>query len=143
MHFKDIDLRRDKRAATYVKHEIVAVTFAISNGSVQSREGTNRFAQGDAIVTGSNGDIWSVSRDRFDVRYEPASTGTSGVDGPYRNKRIPVLARQIRTAFTVERRAGGDLLKGKRGDWLIQYAPGDHGIVDREKFERLYRRQTR
>jgi len=35
--------------------------------------------------------------------------------------------------------AGVDSLKGECGDWLIQYAPGDHGIVERTRFERVYR----
>ena len=83
---------------------------------------------------------WSVSRDRFDARYEPASASAAitGRDGAYRNKPLPVLALQILEWFTLKRSAGGDTLKGKPGDWLIQYAPGDYGIVDQDKFRRLY-----
>jgi hypothetical protein len=42
-------------------------------------------------------------------------------------------------AFTVARSAGGDVLQGNTGDWLVQYAPGDHGIIERTRFERVYR----
>jgi hypothetical protein len=41
--------------------------------------------------------------------------------------------------FSVSRSAGGDVLRGASGDWLVQYAPGDHGIVERTRFERVYR----
>jgi hypothetical protein len=41
--------------------------------------------------------------------------------------------------FSVNRMAGGDSLQGEPGDWLIQYAPGDHGIVECTRFERVYR----
>jgi len=41
--------------------------------------------------------------------------------------------------FSVDRMAGGDCLQGEAGDWLIEYAPGDHGIVERTRFERVYR----
>ena len=37
------------------------------------------------------------------------------------------------------RSAGGDLLRGEAGDWLVQYAVGDHGIVADTRFERVYR----
>jgi hypothetical protein len=42
-------------------------------------------------------------------------------------------------AFSVERSAGGDRLLGNAGDWLVQYAPGDHGVVARARFASVYR----
>jgi len=41
--------------------------------------------------------------------------------------------------FNERRCEGGDLLRGAAGDWLLQYAPGDWGIVEDAKFLRLYR----
>jgi PGDYG protein len=140
MHFDALDLRADPQAASFVKHECVAVTFAPAAGQLQSREGVNCYEAGDALVTGSNGDVWSVSRARFDARYETAGAIRHGEDGGYQNKPLPVLARQVNAAFTLRRSAGGDLLHGKAGDWLLQYAAGDYGIVDQEKFGRVYRR---
>jgi hypothetical protein len=52
---------------------------------------------------------------------------------------VTVLARQMSERFSVDRTAGGDCLQGEAGDWLIEYAPGDHGIVERTRFERVYR----
>lgn len=139
MDFEAPDLRQDPCAARYVKHETVQVAFARSSGSLESREGANRYQAGDALITGSGGDHWSVSRDRFDARYRPLPPLQHGSDGAYRNKPLPVLARQIPQPFTVPRCPGGDLLHGCAGDWLLQYAPGDWGIVEAAKFQRLYR----
>jgi PGDYG protein len=140
LDFEGIDLRTDPLAAWWVKSEMVEVAFARTAGVVASREGGNRYRAGDALVTGSNGDQWSVSRGRFDARYEPAGSLMHGNDGTYRNKPLPVLARQITEEFTVRRAIGGDLLPGRAGDWLLQYAPDDWGIVEKEKFSRVYGR---
>jgi hypothetical protein len=140
LNFDGVDLRGDPLAVWCVKTESVDVEFARGAGVIASREGGNHFLAGDALVTGSNGDRWSVSRARFDARYEPAGDLVHGSDGTYRNKPLPVLARQIGEDFTVRRAVGGDLLQGRAGDWLLQYAPGDWGVVQNEKFSRVYRR---
>lgn len=137
--FKDIDLRTDPEARTYVKDEVVNVTFASQSGFIMSREGPNHYAIGDALITGSTGDHWSVTRDRFDAKYLPLNSINAGEAGQYRNKQIPVLAKQISTNFEIQRTHGGDLIAGHAGDWLMQYAPGDHGIVGKEKFQMVYK----
>jgi|GEM_PF-258563 len=134
-----LDLRTDPRARQYVKQEVVDVRFAATAGSIQSREGANRYAAGDALITGSTGDHWSVSRDRFDAKYLPMPGVVHGQDGQYQNKLMPVLAMQQTQAFAVERSQGGDIIHGHAGDWLMQYAPGDHGIVENSKFQKVYR----
>ena len=140
MHFDSVDLRHDREAALYAKHERVQVVFALTDGQIASREGINHYRAGDALVTGSGGDHWSVSRDRFDRRYQPLPPLAHGSDGAYCSLPLPVLARQIAQAFTVRRSADGDLLQGYAHDWLLQYAPGDWGVVADAKFRRLYRR---
>jgi len=132
------DLAHDARAARYVKDEVVEVVFAQADGEIASQVGTNCYQAGDALVTGSTGDRWSVSRDRFDARYLPEGIAM-GQPGSYRNRPVSVLARQMDQAFSVARSAGGDVLAGHAGDWLLQYAPGDFGVVDRVRFERVYR----
>ncbi|MDE2128746.1 MAG: PGDYG domain-containing protein [Betaproteobacteria bacterium] len=136
---RDIDLRTDIAARWYVKHERVQVRFATQDGELASREGPNRYRCGDALVTGSTGDSWSVSRARFDARYTPAEPGMEGRDGLYLNRPIPVLARRMTAPFAMARSAGGDVLRGKAGDWVLQYAPGDYGVVEQERFARVYR----
>jgi hypothetical protein len=63
-----------------------------------------------------------------------------GEDGSYAARPVPVLARQITEPFSAERSAGGDRLYGKAGDWLLQYAPGDFGVAEQERFAQVYRK---
>jgi hypothetical protein len=133
------DLRNSDAAELYEKHETVEVEFALTNGQLQSREGKNSYSAGDALITGSTGDRWSVTRDRFDVKYLPLAPTRAGENGRYANIPAPVLAQKMSQDFTIERQSGGDLIHGKAGDWLLQYAPGDHGIVQATKFSKVYR----
>lgn len=139
LELNNIDLSEDASAVQFVKDEIVDVAFARADGELVSREGPNRFVAGDALITGSTGDRWSVSRNRFDAKYLPAGGQAAGADGPYSARPVPVLARQMEEAFSLSRCAGGDVLEGKAHDWLLQYAPGDFGIVEDARFQTVYR----
>ena len=133
------DLATDCDARRVVKNEVVAVEFAADPGVVVSSVGENRYARGDALIVGSNGDRWCVSRARFDARYRPCPGTRAGSAGAYRNVPVTVLAKQIDEPFRIARVAGGDVLYGQAGDWAVQYAPGDYGIVDAVRFARVYR----
>ena len=142
MRVTHIDLTNDPQASQYTKNEIVSVVFAQESGAVASREGANCYAAGDALITGSTGDRWSVSRDRFDAKYAPIPPLAHGQDGAYRNHPLPVYAKQMPETFAVQRAAGSDVIHGNPGDWLMQYGPGDYGIVANEKFQNVYRLTT-
>jgi hypothetical protein len=133
------DLHADLDAVWAVKDELVTVEFAASAGTLESAVGTNRYAVGDALITGTTGDQWCVSRDRFDAKYAAEAPTRHGHPGQYRNRPSAVRARRMDVPFCVRRSVGGDLLRGEAGDWLVQYAPGDHGIVARDRFARVYR----
>lgn len=133
-----VELQHDPQARAYIKHEVVTVRFAAAVGAIASREGANHYQIGDALIIGSTGDHWSVTRDRFDTKYTPIAPLTHGADGSYRNVPMPVLAKQMSEDFSVARSSGGDVIHGKTGDWLMQYAPGDHGIVENAKFQKVY-----
>lgn len=139
LRLENIDLRSDDDARRYFKEESVTVHFARVAGEVMSLEGLNRFTLGDAIITASTGERWVVSRDRFDAKYEPAPPTRAGDDGAYQAKVVFVLAKQMHTPFSIERTRGGDVLQGAPGDWLMQYSPGEYGIVKQERFARVYR----
>jgi hypothetical protein len=140
LELKDIDLTGDTSAAWFVKDERVDVVFAKGAGELVSREGLNRFQAGDALITGSTGDRWSVSRDRFDAKYIPVAPVLAGEDGRYQARPLPVLAKQMTEAFALARSSGGDVLQGLAQDWLLQYAPGDFGIIQDARFRQVYRR---
>jgi hypothetical protein len=138
LHLQNIDLRNDTDSAHYLKNETVTVEFAKSAGELMSREGPNRYLPNDAIVTGSTGDRWCVSRDRFNAKYEAVMPTVFGESGAYRNKPIPVLAKQMNEDFSLARSSGGDVLRGTDGDWVLQYGPGDYGVVERSRFQKVY-----
>ena len=50
-----------------------------------------------------------------------------------------VLAKQMREAFSLARSEAGDVLHGQPGDWVLQYAPGDYGVVQAQRFAKVYR----
>ena len=92
-----VDLRTDPAARPFVKDETVHVDFATQAGELMSLEGPNRYAPGDALITGSTGDRWVVSRERFDAKYVPADASLAqGQAGAYRNRPSVVLAKQMR-----------------------------------------------
>jgi len=134
----DLDLSTDPQAQRFIKDEQVEVRFASQNGELMSLEGPNRYAPGDALITGSTGDAWCVSRDRFDQKYQAIAPLEHGQAGTYRNKPASVLAKQIDQPFTLARSKGGDILSGVAGDWVLQYAPGDYGVVANPRFQRVY-----
>ena len=136
---KEVDLRHDDEARWHVKEEEVVVAFATGPGELISLEGLNRYEAGDALITGSTGSRWSVSRDRFDAKYAAITPLRQGEDGRYRSLPVPVLAKQMSAAFRIARSAGGDMLEGAAGDWLMQYAPGDFGITENSRFVQVYR----
>ena len=37
------------------------------------------------------------------------------------------------------RSEAGDVLHGQAGDWVLQYAPGDYGVVQARRFAKVYR----
>lgn len=135
-----VDLRTDPAARPFVKDEIVHVDFATQAGELMSLEGPNRYAPGDALITGSTGDRWVVSRARFDAKYAPAGAShTHGEPGAYRNHPSVVLAKQMSAPFSMARSEAGDVLHGQAGDWILQYAPGDYGVVQAQRFAKVYR----
>lgn len=140
LELKNIDLATSDLAESYVKTETVEVIFAKEDGELLSLEGLNRYRIGDAVITGSTGSRWSVSRNRFEAKYEAIPPVTLGEDGHYRARPLQVLAQQMPEPFTISRSKGGDILCGKAGDWLLQYAPGDFGIAENDRFAQVYRR---
>ena len=134
----DVDLALDPAARAVAKSEVVSVEFATDDGVLQSRVGPNHYAAGDALITGSDGDRWSVRRAIFDTKYGPEPGTVAGEPGRYRNRPSTVLARRFDEPFSI-RRTSGDLLVGRAGDWLLQYAKGDYGLASAERFAAVYR----
>src|SRR5262245_708296 len=103
----------------------VVVEFAATPGQLQTLEGPVGYAAGDALLTGSVGDRWPVRREKFMQTYAPAGDGRSGEPGIYRKRPLVVHALQMQERFTVTVGPGSSTIKGRPGDWLVQYSPGE------------------
>src|ERR1700737_5247349 len=101
------DLAADPAARRAVKDETVAVEFAVHADALVSAVGLNRYLPGYALITGSPGDRWCVSRDRFDAKYDPLPGTVRGEAGLYRNLPVTVLTKRMDVPFSVARAAGG------------------------------------
>ena len=81
-----------------------------------------------------------VRRLRTRLQFREQIRTSHGEAGAYRNRPAVVLAKQMHEAFTLARSAnGGDVLRGVAGDWVMQYAPGDYGVVQAARFAKVYR----
>lgn len=127
------DLARDPRAWRVLKRPVVvAVRFAVKDGTCATLEGPVRYRRGDALVTGTVGEQWPIARERFDKTYERVA------EGQYRKRPAVAYALRLQTAMRVPLGDEGDVLEARQGDWLLQYDDGGYGIVDAEVFEQAY-----
>lgn len=107
----------------------VAVRFADAECTVQTAEGIVHAKPGDAILTGSAGERWRVSRAHFAAKYQPVAPAEAGGAGCYRALPYRVMALCMGERFEVVLRDGVSRLTGQAGDWLIDYGDGSLGIV--------------
>ena len=133
------DLAADPKSIRVTKDEVVDVQFAAAPGVLTSAVGLNHYGVGDALLTGSTGDRWCVSRPIFDAKYRSCDGLVAGAPGRYRNIPVVVIARRIDEPFRIARRPGGDVLVGRAGDWAVQYGRDDCGLVAAARFASVYR----
>lgn len=132
------DLATDARAVRAIKRPIpVRVEFAVADGVCQTLEGLVSYRRGDAVFTGIAGESWPVSRERFEQRYVATDGTMPGGDGAYIKRHMEVFALRLEAAIEVPK-AGGGCLYGNPGDWLLQYAPDDYGIINDGIFRETY-----
>src|SRR3984893_4346438 len=106
--------------------------------TVQTSEGVVHARPGDAIITGTAGEHWRVSRARFADKYRPvpptlAREGGRHVSPPHR-----ILAVAMTEPFEVLLADGVSRLTGRAGEWLIDYGDGSLGIVSEPIFATTY-----
>ena len=139
-----INVAENEHAMRVVKNDSpVTVTFFGGGGILDTLEGRVSYAKGDAHLVGVNGESWPIEKERFFETYAPMPGTEAGTDGKYCKKDLPAWALQLNEPFVVELSNHKGLLKGQCGDWLLQYAPDEYGVVSREIFEATYRRYPR
>ena len=106
-------------------------------GTLETLEGPVPYAAGDALLQGSQQEMWPVAYTYFQRAYVPASGQTMGQPGLYCKLPTPVAALHMAESFSASTTQGA-VLHGKPGDWLVQYAPGHYGIVGEDIFAETY-----
>ena len=106
--------------------------------TVQTSEGLVHAAPGDAIITGTAGEHWRVSRARFSDKYRPVPPTVAGEAGRYVSLPNRILAVPMTEPFEVLLADGVSRLTGRAGEWLIDYGDGSLGIVSEPIFATTY-----
>ena len=119
--------------ATYKKPIPLNFKVAQADITVNTKEGPVKARKGDFIMTGTKGENWPIPKDKFSQTYDVQPGGTTAA-----KKKINVRAAQMKKPFEVKVSWSADTLKGKTGDFLVQYGPGDYGVVGKEIFEETY-----
>ena len=129
------DLASDPESFQCFKKPI-PLEFRIAQGSeeVKTKEGVVVASSGDYIMTGTKGENWPIPSDQFnyDILTQDGNTGTAA------KKKIIVSAKEMNETFEVKVSWSASTLKGNPGDYLVQYGPGDYGVVGREIFQETY-----
>lgn len=116
----------------------VQVQFAPTDCTVQTREGVVHARPGDAIVTGTAGEHWRVSRSHFAEKYRAVPPTLDGQAGRYVSLPNSIMAVPMTESFEVLLADGMSRLKGRPGDWLVDYGDGSLGIVSPPIFATTY-----
>src|SRR5581483_7170590 len=133
------DLAIDPRTLHVRKRPVpVTARFARTAGVCNTLEGPVRYRRGDALLTGSRGEQWPMSREAFLRSYAPEPPTAAGADGTYRKLPSDVLALQLDHALAVPAGWQDDPLHARPGDWLLRYADGSHGVVNDAIFRDTY-----
>lgn len=133
------ELSGDARRVQARKYErTVQVRFASEPDTIRTREGVVITRPGDAIITGTAGEHWRVSRKRFPDKYRPVTPTVAGQPGLYASLPYRVLAVQMSEPFEVILADGQSRLSGRSGDWLVDYGDGSLGVVAAAIFDTTY-----
>jgi hypothetical protein len=116
----------------------ITVRFTPIACTVQTSEGVVHAMPGDAIITGTAGEHWRVSRARFSDKYRPVPPTVAGEAGQYVSLPNRILALPMTAAFEVLLADGMSRLRGGAGEWLVDYGDGSLGIVSEAIFATTY-----
>jgi len=128
------DLSQDPGGFETAKKPIpLQFRYADDEETIQTKEGPVSAQKGDAIMTGTEREHWPIPAEKFEQTYNVLEPGLAA------KKDIPVFAKEMIEPFQVKVSWSDDLLRGEGGDYLVQYGPGDYGVVGREIFGRTYK----
>ena len=107
--------------------------------TIETKEGPVTAQGGDYIMTGTEDENWPIPAIKFEQTYDILSTyDKEPVRGEAAKKKIIAFAKQMSEPFQVKVSWSSDLLSGDPDDYLVQYGPGDYGVVGKEIFDKTY-----
>lgn len=122
----------------YVRQPLpVDIEISTQGGTLKTLEGFVPYQSGDALVSGIKGERWPVPIDTLRAFYTPIPPTRMGESGQYLRKANHVKAHRLDKAKAIKTSTGATL-HGKKGDWLVEYGPGDHAVVREDIFESTY-----
>lgn len=110
----------------------ISFRYATIDELVSTLEGVVPARIGDAIVTGVKGEVYPITRPKFDATYEVVSEGVAF------KKPVVVEVEQMLEPFSVTVGWSSTPITGEVGDYRIEYAPGDYGVVNAAIFHETY-----
>lgn len=111
--------------------------FAQAPGILQTQEGPVCYAVGDPIIEEPEGS-WPAGRTYVERFYRPQQGLTMGQDGDYTKESQNVLVLQLKDVKRLDMPNAKGVLRGKAGDWLVDYGQGEFSIVGAAQFSQLY-----
>lgn len=134
------NFRQFRKTALLKARELTEEDYKKRDGIIKTLEGVVAFMPGDYLMLGIDNEEWPMTHDNFHATYDRISQFDEEGFALYRTNDIR-QAYQVPEAFVVKR-ANGDVLNGKAGDYLVKY--GDKcWIADRNIFERSYEAVSR
>lgn len=114
------------------------VEFAKENGICETLEGPVGYRAGDAIVTGAESEKWPVAREVFEKLYVKKTSEKQTDARRYLKVVRQALAIKLTAKRTIALLNGRGVLRGEKGDWVVDYGNGDLSIVNSTLFEHYY-----
>jgi PGDYG protein len=127
-----------RRIVAHKLEREIDVRFTSVECTVETPEGVVHARPGDAIITGTAGEHWRVSRARFADKYRPVPPTVAGEAGRYVSLPNRILAVPMSESFEVLLADGVSRLRGRPGEWLVDYGDGSLGIVSEDAFASTY-----
>jgi len=116
----------------------VAVTFAESDGMIETLEGPVRVQAGDAVMTGVEGEHWPIERHRFFETYDAVPVASAALANQYIKRPMTVWALTTNTPTSIRLSKDRGLLHALSGDVIVQYEANDFAVVGAEIFQKTY-----
>lgn len=115
-------------------HKTITLSYEIAQHEhmVETREGPVLAQDGDAIITGSQGERYPVPSAVFGKTYRKVPDSLQCVRLA---KIVKVTCEPVAFEVTTPQ---GAVLRGKAGDYRVEYAPGDQAVVSASVFHTLY-----